>query len=221
MAEGVVSSGMAVRRHGLTFIELIIAATMTSVLFMGLGAHLRGGVQVWRRTTQTSEALQQRRIALDRIERDLANAFVLDEKPGAYGDTAGQLPAQEFGSSRLAWFTIEEDRVKFVTYECLDHDHDEVTDLLRTSQFIGQARAKSTAIVPEVVLPHCESLKVRFAYMLGAEGNRLTWSESWQGDPNKKKVVLPRLIEVTIISEGQESSRVCAVPVGLLRELEP
>jgi hypothetical protein len=78
---------------------------MTSILFVGLGAHLRGGLTVWRHANTATEQLQQRRVAFERLERDLANAFVYDPRPEAYGTGPGQLPAPGFASGRFSWFT--------------------------------------------------------------------------------------------------------------------
>ena len=108
---------------GFTFVELLIAATMISVLIVGLAAHLRGGIIVWQRATQTTEALQRQRVALGRLERELANAIVYDERDAAYGSREGQLPSPEFGAHDLRWFTVVPSgkgisTVRFVTYEC-------------------------------------------------------------------------------------------------------
>src|SRR3989338_7112977 len=77
--------------HGFTLVELLIAATMMSVLFIGLGGHLRGGIEVWRQTTQRVDALQRQRVTLDRLERDLANGIVYDARDEAYGVEEGEL----------------------------------------------------------------------------------------------------------------------------------
>src|SRR3989338_7951880 len=76
---------------GFTLVELLIAATMMSVLFIGLGGHLRGGIIVWRQTTQRVDALQRERVTFDRLERDLANGIVYDARDEAYGVEEGEL----------------------------------------------------------------------------------------------------------------------------------
>ena len=81
---------------GFTLVELLIAATMMSVLFIGLGSHLRGGIAVWRQTTQRVDALQRERVALDRLERDLANSVIYDQRDTAYGVEEGKLPPPQF-----------------------------------------------------------------------------------------------------------------------------
>ena len=42
------------RQAAFTLVELLIAATMMSILVVGLSAHLRGGLTVWRRVTDTA-----------------------------------------------------------------------------------------------------------------------------------------------------------------------
>ena len=88
---------------GFTLVELLLAATLISILFVGLGAHLRGGIIVWRRTTQTGEQLQRRRVAFTRLERDLANAIRYDDRGTAYGAALGLLPPTRFSADTPAW----------------------------------------------------------------------------------------------------------------------
>ncbi len=111
------SARRAQRANGFTFVELLIAATMMSVLFVGLSSHLRGGILVWRRATATADTVQRERVGFDRMERDLANAF-------AYG-ASENTPAVAFDEHDLAVVTLEPqsgqgNRVRVVTYRCGD-----------------------------------------------------------------------------------------------------
>ena len=65
-------------RAGLTFVELLMAATIFAILAVGFSAHLRGGVLAWRRATSTLERLQEIRVVYDRLGSDLTNAIVFD-----------------------------------------------------------------------------------------------------------------------------------------------
>ncbi len=88
----------AQRENGFTFVELLIAATIMSVLFVGLGSHLRGGILVWRRATATAETVQRERVGFDRMERDLANAFAY----GATRSTCAPIPDRAPGPPHAA-----------------------------------------------------------------------------------------------------------------------
>lgn len=209
----IVRSGEFGVRSGFTFVELLIAATMMSILFVGLGAHLRGGLEVWRQATTRGESLQQRRIALDRLERDLANAVVYDDREEAYGADAGKLPTPVFGNDALAWFTVERPSeglatVRAVAYRC--DAVDGVSGLWRTSQSIAEARMNRDPS-PQLLLPGCERLSVRYGRTEGSETERLVWSQMSSADT----LALPGLIELTLaLGSGERLTRVCAIPAG-------
>jgi hypothetical protein len=181
---------------------------MLSVLFVGLSGHLRGGVEVWRRTTQTVEDLQRQRVALDQLEGDLARAvrYLVE------GDTS-LLPT--FEADRLRWWTVapvsaQQPGITLVTYACGPVDGGQ--GLWRESRSINQARA-GIEVTRTLILPACESLLLQYAYLPSVEGEPLAWQPEWEF-PNE----LPRLLEVSVrLSSGQEVKRVMAIPIGVLR----
>jgi len=185
---------------------------MLSVLFIGLGSHLRGGIMVWRQATQTAEALQRERVALDRLERDLANAMVYED---AREDAP--LPEPAFGSSELRWVTVQHDRqdgqvVRLVSYRCTAEGG--AQGLWRTSQTIGDARAGVTP-VPRLVLAGCAAMRLRYAYR-SAEGTTapIEWLPEWRYPED-----LPQLIDVTVqLESGRESQRLMAIPQGSFKQ---
>jgi len=210
------SSECGVRNCGFTFVELLIAATMISILFVGLGAHLRGGVRVWRQVTEATQALQHERVALEQLARDFANAFVFD-------DPRADVPAPTpyFGASELAWFTVGPGRsptVAIVAYQCADAAGEPW--LLRMRQSVSEARAQVTP-EPERILPGCRSLSAQYAYLPPPETTPavLEWKPTWPDDP-EGPFKLPRLVEVTLELKASEREasrrlrRIFAIPAG-------
>ena len=198
--------------------ELLIAATMMSVLFIGLGGHLRGGITVWRQTTQRVDALQREHVALDRLERDLANSFVYGAPEESYGTEAGKLPLPQWTATSLAWYTVSSavrpPSVRFVTYAC--EPHDGAAGLWGRSQSVGEARSGREPAW-ELILPECKTLRVRYAYAPLDETAALEWLEDWRYPEE-----LPRLIEVTVgVSAGREFQRVMAIPQGSFKSATP
>ena len=210
----------SVVEHGFTFVELLIAATMMSVLFVGLGSHLRAGIAVWQRATQTTETLQRHRVALDRLERDLANAVAYDAREQAYGSEPGKLHPPQFDASELHWFTVEPATrekpsvVRFVTYACREEGG--VSGLWRTSQSLGEVRAQRAA-TPALLLPDCGQFALRYAYLPAEESAPLEWYAQWRPDPKKE---LPRLVELSVTAAGRQTRRVCFIPTGVLKPFE-
>ena len=206
------------RPDGFTLIELLIAATMVSILFVGLATHLQGGMTVWRLATTTTAARQREHVAFERLARDLANSFVYDAREGSQ-------PAPQFGSHALRWFTVSSRNaggtpaVRIVTYECTRVG--EISGLWRTSQSVGEARAGRDP-TPELLLPDCDTLSVRYAYLPEASSGGtagtfepLAWLPEWQGGATCE---LPTLLEASAhFGSGRTSQRILAIPAGVLK----
>ncbi len=204
--------------RGFTLVELLVAATMISVMIVGLAGPLQGAVGVWRRASQTAEALQQKENALDRLARDLANAFVYDGQ----GEASPQI---EFGRDHARWITLqsaavgETASVRFVSYQCSQTQTEEATQgdvwLWRTSQSIAEVLAQHQA-QPQRLLPRCEALSFRYAYLPAEETAPLDWHSDWVYAPQ-----LPRFVEVTIELAGATQIRHrLSIPVGSLNTFE-
>lgn len=209
-------------RRGFTFVELLVAATMISILFIGLGTHLRGGLLVWQRATEVTASLQQRRLAIDRLERDLANAFVYQDEAAAYGSEPGRLTEPLFESDRLRWFTVQSDLrrqpygiVRLVQYACQDIDGGRW--LVRISQSVGQVRAKAPEPVLERLAPGCTGFAFQYAYLPSDPNNtELEWDSRWLFDAKKE---LPRLIMISVGFATEPARRfIFTIPTGALRE---
>jgi type II secretory pathway pseudopilin PulG len=206
------------RSGGFTFVELLIAATMTSVMFVGVGTHLRGGLSVWRRATETVETMRREHVALDRLSRDLANAVVYDPRPQAYGEEVGKLPPPAFEAEQLRCFTVaaaSRERLpslRVVSYYC-EPDGGQA-GLWRSSQALGEARARLDP-ARERLLPACERLSFRYGVLPSAAATDppppLEWRDAWT-DAERR---LPRLVEVSIRQpSGRRLRRVIRIPSG-------
>ncbi|MBI3321153.1 MAG: hypothetical protein HYZ91_02670 [Candidatus Omnitrophica bacterium] len=208
---------------GFTLVELLVAVTMTAILFVGLGTHLRGGIAVWQRVTTKTEAMQRQRVALERLARDLAQAIVYDDRNESYG--AGKLPEPMFEREELRMFTVSSashdspGRVQFVTYQCGAING---TDgLWRTSRSLNQLRLSPAGAVPALVLPGCRSLSLQYASLPADPAIPLEWLPSWR-DPIAR---LPRLIKASLVidSEGRRETveRIFAIPSGVMDVPQP
>lgn len=197
---------------GFTFVELLLAATMLAVLTVGLAAHLRGGVLVWRRTSTGLETLQRRRVALDRLATDLANAVTFsDASPDA------PLPPVIFGQAELRIVSVDRGygvrppSLRMVSYRCGDEDG--VPGLWRRSETLAQARLNDT-VAPQQLLPGCSTLRLRYGY--AAADGTLEWKDDWLF-PDE----LPQAIEAQLqLGEGRTLRRVLELPSGALKPSE-
>ena len=205
---------------GFTFVELLIAALMISIMFLGLATHLSGGLQVWHRVTETAESLQQQRIAMEQLQRELVSAILYDRRSASYGEEPGLLPSLAFDHETLRWITVastapqQPARLRFVTYACGEHEGQ--SGLWRTSQSIGEAKSQQPA-TPQRLFPGCEALSLRYAFLPPGDSTELEWHDQWP-EPEQQ---LPRLMAISIrLSSGRTLQRLVMIPSGQLKPWE-
>jgi len=197
-----------------------MASVIFSMLLVGLTVHLRGGLTAWRRATTITEDLQTIRLSLERMERDLASAFVFQ------ADDQWPLSA-DFASDAMAFYVVradpssaEDERLAgFVRYQV--EPGEGAPALTRSLQTIREAAAGR----PAVAEPLLDVAQVQFRYGELAEeaeegesagGYQLAWQPTWDAPGH-----LPKLIELTVTPAGGSGSarpirQVFVIPSGRL-----
>ncbi len=178
---------------GMTFVELIMAAVVFSILLVGVSGHLRGSVLAWRRVTSTVERLQQSRVALDTLGQDLANAFVFEST------TTPPFAVSELAADHLRCYTVHPagtgatsgDRAQVVTYQVSAVDG--IPSLVRIGQSI-QSAASAPPAVTEALVGSVAQLSLRYGTLVVLDGqpSQIVWGD-W---PDATQ--LPKLVEVTV-----------------------
>src|SRR3989338_8106081 len=85
---------------GFTFIEMIIDATIFSIIAVSIYSTIRAGVRVWHRANSIIEVNQEMRIFFDMVSSDLKNAIVY------YNTTSEGRMNCEGTSSRISFMTL-------------------------------------------------------------------------------------------------------------------
>ncbi len=212
---------LATHRRGFTLVELLVASTMMAVLIVGLSVHLRAGLEIWRRLNTDGDARQRLYVATERLERDLAQAVIIDTREEAYGIGPPMLPQPLFGASQLDWYVVypsgptrPNGDAAFVSYWCGESEGKH--GLWRTVLSLSAARARLET-TPQLLLDGCESLSVRYAYLALEGTSGLDWREQWNGGIER----LPALLDVRIeLSDGATLRQVLPVPAGVLVAFE-
>ena len=93
----------------------------------------------------------------------------------------------------------------------------ETLALWRTSQLVGEARAKVSPPTPELILKGCEALDIRYAYLPPDQSNPLEWHDEWR-DAYKE---LPRLMDVSVSLPSGRLQRMFSIPIGVLKQKNP
>ena len=206
-----------IRARGLTLVELLMAVTIFALLTVGLSAHLRGAAVAWRRTIHETEALQRLRVAVEQLERDLANATLFDG--------GGQwTPAPVFERERLAWYArrpgLRENDPASLRYVDYHLDASSGT-LMRTTLPVQMAHA-ALSTEPDALLRGVTSMSVRYALAQpSADGSgAVQWVDQWTQEGR-----LPGLVEVEWQVEDEAGARrrirrTIHVPSGTLQQVE-
>ena len=205
----------------MTFVELLMASVIFSLLMAGLAAHLRGGVVAWRRTTETMEELQRVQVTMERLAQDLANATPLHAQPPDLFE-AGRIrfstvrPTAAFPADAPGETAIPA-QVRVVTYALEPVSN--IPTLVRHAQTLQEALA-ATPAPSESLLSDVQRLTFRYGRLLSGETPRLAWEEVWN-DPAH----LPRLVEVTLERKPgaptpQTIQHIFAIPQGTLTPTE-
>ena len=124
---------------GLTFIELLMAMTIASLMFVGLSAHLRGGILAWRRTMTALDAMAATRALLERCARDLAQT--------ARCDPPAETPPLSFRYGYLA-----DDNAPQIVWRSTWDDPAQQPRLVEMTIEAVSARVRRVVVIPQGVL---------------------------------------------------------------------
>lgn len=194
-------------QRGFTFVELLLAAVMISVLVVGIGAHLRGGFNVWTRATSDRAHDQRIRVALEWIQRDFSGAFVYDPQES-------ETPIHQFGSDSAQWVNMQKGTDQefpspyLINYRC---------DLIEGSSRLVRTKQTINAFLQDVEPPvyilfdDCETLAFLYAYKGDDTSETLDWRSEWMEQE------IPKLIRVIIdTSDGGVIEHIMMNPAGIL-----
>ena len=203
--------GRRVDCAGLTFVELLMAATIGAILMVGLATHVHGGITAWRRTVSAVDDLERLHEALACLTRDLANAVIVDPQPGA-------TPQAVFGGHALAFCTIPSASdaaaagPRWVTYHVGEQEGGAA--VLRSVCPLQEARAGAMT-TPQVLLPHVARWTLRYGYR-DAHAAGVVWRPQWTAIQR-----VPQLVEVTFefsrpVAQVSTLRHLVLAPGGLL-----
>ncbi len=212
---------MSRARPGLTFVELLIAITIFALIGVGLSAHLRGALTVWRRSQQEGEQAQRLRVVWARLSRDLANAVVIDASQDPIRPMVWDTDTMRFWTMEPGPAAAGGDwRVTEVTYTLERSDSPAAPKKDSEFQLVREARAYPSGEPSKIaLLPSVKSWEIQYPHQEEQPvDGQIQWNfrpVAWHG-----KGVLPRAVKVTIVREptAEDSSSdplVAVLPVYL------
>lgn len=205
--------------RGFTFVELLIAVTIFSIVATGIYQVLKKGIEVWSRGRADIARIREIRVFTAVITSDLANALpycpVAEEKGGGLGFGSDAI---SFASSVRAYEApVLYGQLARVTYY-LDASRGSIQRVASTAKDgFGVQAARG-----ETVLSGVKSLSFEYVYEAAGQTGSTIWNSSWPQDASGK---LPRAVKINIVFDkediiwAKDFTRIVFMPAGeFLRE---
>lgn len=210
------------KRKGFTFIELIIAVTIFSIIAVSIYSVFRAGVRLWAGTNPLIQANQSTRYFFNTISKDLKNSV-------SYNAVSQGL--KTFGSSEeeSVNFEGEEQKISFMTLVevsgsgglthaelarviySFDRSKKTVRRAVATkAEGLGEDNAKVAEILSDI---DNKDFGFEYCYRLGASPTDYDyeWKDAWEGE-DRDKGKIPRGVRV----KAGAYSKTIFIPTGCL-----
>ncbi|MBN2097661.1 MAG: prepilin-type N-terminal cleavage/methylation domain-containing protein [Candidatus Omnitrophica bacterium] len=193
------------KNTGLTFVELMLAASIFAVLAVAVYSAFSTGISAWRSAQQAQNLLQDLRLSLDQISRDLENAVLYYPEEEGKINFVGEPNSISFYSlvdnfrSQLVY-----PELKKITYS-LDGEV-----LKRWEQSLAQALQETQEEDSfDQMLTQVAGLE--FFYRYGQE-DELNWQQSWNAQQS-----IPQGAQIKLTLTGEEGlayTKFVFIPIG-------
>jgi prepilin-type N-terminal cleavage/methylation domain-containing protein len=209
---------------GFTFIELIIAVTIFSIIAVSIYSTFSAGIKVWLKTSPMIEENQAMRVFFNSISADLKRAV-------AYYDASTQLAKSGFGSGYEGKINFEgtADKISFIAVIIIsdpdtglreeparisyiyDKANKQVTRLVATkAEGLNEANAKNYVMLDGV---EEKNFGFEYCYKKGASDSdyEYEWTDSWE---EKNVQNIPRAVRI----KANGFTKTVFIPTGTLGE---
>ncbi|MFH1246136.1 MAG: type II secretion system protein GspJ [Candidatus Omnitrophota bacterium] len=174
---------------GLTFIELVLAVSIFSVVAVVLYSVLNTGILAWRSAEVSGGMYQELRYALDILSRDLRNAVVYSDKED-FVNFSGK-------SSEISFYSLQD------TYDAasahtelrkIAYNLDETKHILqRLSQSFADSVQKTSMSEPEEIAGKIDHINFYYCYEDKGNVPDYKWESTWN-----KQQALPRGVKIEL-----------------------
>lgn len=200
--------------RGFTFIELLVALTIFSIIATSVYYTLNGGIRVWLRGNELIKENQFMRVFFDEISKDFKNAVYYS------GFEPEWLPDKVLFPCVIAVYSngkISTELVKAVYY--FDGEKKEFVKIAATfREGFNEEYADK-----KVMLDNVESVNFEYCYGLEEEGE-IQWKDEWAVKEGEK-ISLPRGIKIKVILSNENLppktlEKTVFIPLGSLGKEE-
>ncbi|MBI5873947.1 MAG: prepilin-type N-terminal cleavage/methylation domain-containing protein [Candidatus Omnitrophica bacterium] len=161
--------------RGFTLVELLLAASISSVVMLGVYSVFRSGLFAYNKIDSASAVYQSSRMLLSKLETDLKNSFIYTRNDSFF----------KGGRNFIEFFTISDrlnqdgEASSFVCRgryvfdgEVLKYSYPCGSDSLKTNETQG----------PEELILGVKDISFKYAYKIADKDSQYNWQESWPGE---------------------------------------
>ena len=198
-----------------TFIELLIALTIFSIIAASIYYTLNAGIKVWQRGNILIEENQRMRIFFDMISKDMINIVSFSGIPS------------EWAEESISFHTIidvssaakpHRELVRRIYY------FDAQKSELKRGRVIQKEDFDEKYVDEKVLLDNLEDISFEYAYESGEE---YEWKDEWEfGDEDEGEDIIPRGVKIKVkLKNGAEDKektfeKIVFIPIGELGKEE-
>lgn len=188
--------------QGFTFIEIMIAVTISAVILLAVFIFLNQGINTWERSSEINEWEQNWRVLKKNIEKDLHNLFYSD----LYNDNLFTADYQG-----VKWI-VEDDNYLKEVYYYLDHYSGSIIREEKPHQSEEYTIKDSKEAQEKTEIVFFEDFRIDRIDFYFYDPQNNYWDNSWS---IKDKVYLPTIVRVDLeISTEQLPSILVEVYIG-------
>lgn len=201
-------------RKGFTFVELLIAVLIFSIIVVSLYSAFGVGLAAYKKGERVASVYQQIRLVLDSVGLDLRNSYKFSEDNSRFIAEEG----------KFSFYTLKS--IKPVSGAdnsqiCRIEYWQEEEKLLRQI-FAGKlAFSEEPEVSPDTLLDNLTELRIEFPYQASEKGQAFIWQDFWQ-EPDKLPLAVKIHLEIDEPEAGRpiRLTKIVYIPLGELGEIE-
>ncbi len=159
---------------GFTFLELLIAVTIFSIVAVAIYSSFSVGIRAWRKTEESYKVRQETRHALDMMARDLRCAIKFTQKDPE--NPLIEIDSFDGSAGEVSFWRATTEGVFKITYKLVKEEN-ESKALYRISQTYEQL-AKDELGSGSIVVGGLSNFELKYAFKNEEE---IDWGDDWQG----------------------------------------
>ncbi len=165
------------KRNGFTFIEIITSITIFTLIITAVYSVFYLGMKNWQRG-EDRKALQEIRLSLLRIDKELKNSFYFSKIPFKGTDEEMTFP--------LSAASDETENIYTITYVVDSDDRTGLRGLVRKKKIFSESFLEEGRGETEEILPLMRSIDFKYGYEMPGGSSDFEWLEYWDAATQNK-----------------------------------